>query len=429
MSLFLILGLLLFLIAFGIPVAVSLGLTALIALYALFGLAAPVDLVAQRMYYGVNSFLLVAVPFFMLAGEVMNRSGATRRLFRFAGALVGWMPGGLGHVNVAASFIFAGMSGSAAADAAGLGAIEVRAMKERGYPLPFSVGLTAASSTVGPLVPPSIPMIFYGVMSGASIGGLFLAGVMPGILLCLFLSASVWVSAARGRLPESERFSPVELGTAFRGAILPLLTPVIVLAGIFGGFFTPTEASVVAVLYTSALGVFIYREITFRDLLEMTTHIAREIAPLMLIVASAALFGYLIIRMGIPRQLSAAILSTTESPVLILFLIVFIMLLVGFFMETVSAIIIFTPLFLPVATSAGIDPMQLGVIMVITLMVGVITPPVGLVLFIMEKVSGLPIEQVFRAVIPFFVPLLFAIVLLVLFPGLSTWLPSAYLGR
>lgn len=429
MSMILILGLLLVFIAIGFPVAIALGLTSLLALFALFGLSAPVDLVAQRMYYGVNSFLLVAVPFFMLAGEVMNRSGATRRLFRFAEALVGWLPGGLGHVNIAASFIFAGMSGSAAADAAGLGAIEIKAMKARGYPLPFSVGLTAASSTIGPMVPPSIPMIVYGVMSGASIGGLFLAGVVPGLLLCLMLSVMVWLTALRGDLPAGARFTGGELIAALKGALLPLMTPVIVLFGIFGGYFTPTEASVVAVIYTSLLGILVYREISWRDLAQMVASVAREIAPLMLIVASAALFGYLIIRLGIPRQLAEAVLSFTQEPRLILLLIVLILLIAGFFMETISAIIIFTPLFMPVAEKVGIDPLHLGVVTVATLMIGVITPPVGIVLFILQKVSRLAIEQVFRAVMPFFLPLLAAVLLLVLFPVLSTWLPQAFYGR
>ncbi len=425
MTIVLIVGLLFLLIAIGIPIAVALGLSSLISMFMVFGVGAPVDLIAQRMFYGVNSFILVAVPFFMLAGEVMNKSGATRRLFRFADALVGWLPGGLGHVNVTASFIFAGMSGSAAADAAGLGAIEIRAMKERGFPLPFSVGLTAASSTVGPMVPPSIPMIVYGVVSGASIGQLFLAGVLPGALLCIMLSGMVWVMALRGKLPAPTPFAFPELLSALRGAILPLMTPIIVLAGIFGGYFTPTEASVVAVLYTSVLGVFVYREITLRELAAIVVNVAREIAPLMLIVATAALFGYLIIRLGIPRQLSNAILSTVENPTIILILLVLILFVVGFFMETVSAIIIFTPLFAPLAKAAGIDPLQLGVVMVITLMVGLMTPPVGIVLFILERVSGLPIEKVFRAVMPFFVPLVATIVLLVLFPQLSTWLPTA----
>ena len=429
MTILVILALLLVFIAMGMPVAVSLGLTSLVALYWLFGWDAPVDVIAQRMYAGVNSFLLVAVPLFMLAGEIMNRSGATQRLFRFADALVGFLPGGLGHVNVAASFVFAGMSGSAAADAAGLGAIEIKAMKDKGFPMPFSVGLTAASSTVGPLVPPSIPMIVFGVASGTSIGGLFLAGVVPGILLCVLLSTMVLIWAKLKGLPPSAPFSPSTFGQALLGALLPLMTPVIVLSGIFGGAFTPTEASVVAVIYTSFLGVVVYREITLRDLVSITTTVAREIAPLMLIVSTAALFGYLIIRMGIPRELAGFILDMTTNPTAILFLIVILLLVVGCFMETVSAIIIFTPLFMPMAVQAGISPFHLGVVMVMTLMIGVMTPPVGIVLFILSKVANMPIEGVFRAVIPFMLPLLAAVVLLVLVPQFSTWLPAIFYGR
>jgi len=429
MTILVILALLLAFIAMGMPVAVSLGLTSLVALYWLFGWDAPVDVIAQRMYAGVNSFLLVAVPLFMLAGEIMNRSGATQRLFRFADALVGFLPGGLGHVNVAASFVFAGMSGSAAADAAGLGAIEIKAMKDKGFPMPFSVGLTAASSTVGPLVPPSIPMIVFGVASGTSIGGLFLAGVVPGILLCALLSTMVLIWAKLKGLPPSAPFSPSTFGQALLGALLPLMTPVIVLSGIFGGAFTPTEASVVAVIYTSFLGVVVYREITLRDLVSITTTVAREIAPLMLIVSTAALFGYLIIRMGIPRELAGFILDMTTNPTAILFLIVILLLVVGCFMETVSAIIIFTPLFMPMAVQAGISPFHLGVVMVMTLMIGVMTPPVGIVLFILSKVANMPIEGVFRAVIPFMLPLLAAVVLLVLVPQFSTWLPAIFYGR
>lgn len=429
MTILIILALLLLLIAIGMPVAVSLGLTSLVALYWLFGWDAPVAVIAQRMYAGVNSFLLVAVPLFMLAGEIMNRSGATQRLFRFADALVGFLPGGLGHVNVAASFVFAGMSGSAAADAAGLGAIEIKAMKDKGFPMPFTIGLTAASSTVGPLVPPSIPMIVFGVASGTSIGGLFLAGVVPGILLCVLLSAMVLVWAKRKGLPASAPFSATGFGQALLGALLPLLTPVIVLSGIFGGAFTPTEASVVAVLYTAFLGVVVYREITLRDLVSITTMVAREIAPLMLIVSTAALFGYLIIRMGIPRELAGFILDITTSSTAILFLIVLLLLVVGCFMETISAIIIFTPLFMPMAVEAGISPFQLGVVMVMTLMIGVMTPPVGIVLFILSRIASVPIEGVFRAVIPFMLPLLAAVVLLVLVPQFSTWLPGVFFGR
>lgn len=420
-----IIGLLVGLIVLGMPVAIVLGVVSILGLWLMFGASVPVDLVAQRMFYGVNSFLLVAVPFFMLAGEIMNRSGATVRLYRFADAIVGHLPGGLAHVNILGSLIFAGMSGSAAADAAGLGKIEHEAMVKKGFPSSFAIGLTAASATVGPIVPPSIPMIVYAVMSGASVGALFVAGIVPGVLICIVLSIMCWIWGKGANFPRNERMDLREILISLRGAILPVMCPGIVLGGIFTGFFTPTEASVVAVLYTAFIGCFVYREITFKDLTGIVRQTSLEVAPLMLIVATAALFGYVIIRLGIPPMLAQLVLSTTTDPLLILALIAVVLLVVGCFMETVSAIIIFTPLFLPLANQVGISDIQLGMVVVMTLVLGVITPPVGIVLFIMERITNTPLDKVVKAVLPFYVPIIIAIILVILFPQLSLWLPQA----
>jgi tripartite ATP-independent transporter DctM subunit len=422
-------GLLIGLIVLGMPVAIVLGIVSVVGLFTMFGLDIPVDLVAQRMFYGVNSFLLVAVPFFMLAGEIMNRSGATMRLYRFADALVGHLPGGLAHVNILGSLIFAGMSGSAAADAAGLGKIEHEAMVKKGFPPSFAVGLTASSATVGPIVPPSIPMIVYAVMSGTSVGALFIAGIVPGVLICAILAIMVFFWGMRADFPRNERFAVNEVLISLKGAILPMMGPAIVLGGIFGGLFTPTEASVVAVLYTAFLGIAVYREISIQDLVGIIKQTAVEVAPLMLVVATASLFGYVIVRLGVPAKLAGFVLETTREPLFILLLIAAVLLVVGCFMETVSAIIIFTPLFLPLAKAAGISPIHLGMVVVMTLVVGVITPPVGIVLFILERISGMPLDKVIRAVLPFYVPLIIAILLVVFFPQLSLWLPGLFLGR
>jgi tripartite ATP-independent transporter DctM subunit len=424
-----VVGLLIGLIVLGMPVAIVLGIVSVVGLFTMFGLDMPVDLVAQRMFYGVNSFLLVAVPFFMLAGEIMNRSGATMRLYRFADALVGHLPGGLAHVNILGSLIFAGMSGSAAADAAGLGKIEHESMVKKGFPSSFAVGLTASSATVGPIIPPSIPMIVYAVMSGTSVGALFVAGIVPGVLICAVLAIMVFFWGLRADFPRNERFAVGEVLASLKGAILPMMGPAIVLGGIFSGLFTPTEASVVAVLYTAFLGIAVYREISVHDLVGIIKQTAIEVAPLMLVVATASLFGYVIIRLGVPAKLAGFVLEATRDPLFILLLIAAVLLVVGCFMETVSAIIIFTPLFLPLAKAAGISPVHLGMVVVMTLVVGVITPPVGIVLFILERISGMPLDKVIRAVLPFYVPLIIAILLVVFFPQLSLWLPGLFLGR
>ncbi|WP_174734456.1 TRAP transporter large permease [Mesobacillus harenae] len=424
MMLILFIVVLLLLIFMRVPVAFSLGISSLILMFIESGFAMNYDLISQRMFYGLNSFVLLAVPFFILAGKLMNAGGITDRIFNFADSLVGHMPGGLGHANVVASLIFSGMSGSATADAAGLGAIEVKAMKDKGFDEKFAVGITAASSTVGPIIPPSIPLIMFGVIGGVSVGQLFMAGVIPGILIGVTFMIMVYYFGVKRNYPKSNGFSINYAINTFIPAVFPLLTPVIILSGIFTGWFTPTEASVIAVVYAFILGVCFYREIRIKDIPKVLFETGKETASLTFIVATASLFGYVLVLFRIPQMVAESITTFTTNPILILFMIAAILFLVGFFMETVTAIIIFTPLFMPVVTQLGIDPIQLGIVMVVTLMIGVITPPVGMVLFVMTRVSNLSMEKVCQAVIPFFIPLIVVIILLIIFPQISTFLPK-----
>lgn len=424
MMLLLFVGLLLLLIFFGIPVVFSLGISSLIVMFINEGtFLISFDLISQRMFSGVNSFVLLAVPFFMLAGKIMNLSGITTRLFNFADSIVGRIPGGLGHVNVVASIVFAGMSGSAAADAAGLGAIEIRAMREKGFDEKFTIGITAASSTVGPIIPPSIPLIVFGVMAGVSVGNLFIAGVIPGILMAITFMIMVFYYGVKRNYPRSEKYSVKRFLKTLIDAILPLMTPIIILVGIFKGYFTPTEASVVVVVYAMFLGTIVYKELKWREIPKLIFETAKETASLTIIVATASLFGYLLVRLRVPEQLASLITGITTNATIVLILITIILFIVGFFMETVTAIIIFTPLFMPLVTELGVDPLQFGILVVLTLVVGLITPPVGMVLYVMERISSLRFEEVCIAVLPFLIPLGVVILLIIFFPSLSTYLP------
>ena len=424
-GLLLVFVLLLSLIAIGSPVFVALGVSSLVYFLA-EGMSAAAAM--HTMVNGLNSFPLIAIPFFILAGHLMNASGFTDRIFAFARSLIGWAPGGLGHVNIGASVVFAGMSGAAVADAGGLGAVEIKAMRDAGYERGFAVGITAASSTIGPIIPPSLPLIVYGVIAEVSIGKLFAAGLVPGFVMALALMAMVhWIAKRRGYRREAAFSLHQALGTA-RAAALPLLTPVIIVGGIVFGIFTPTEAAIAAVMYTFVVGRFVFRKLSWNDCLSVTLATIETTAAVLMIVASAALFAWVLTANQVADGISASLLTMTSNPTAVLLAIMVLVFAVGFFMETVAAITILAPLVLPVALAVGIDPVHLGIVCVLNLMIGLLTPPVGMVLYVLAKVSRTPFEECVRATLPFLLPLVAVLLLLVLFPEISLWLPGLLYG-
>jgi len=418
--LYLFLILLVLLIA-GAPVAVALGVASLV--FILFD-GMPSLVVLHNMVAGINSFPLIAVPFFIMAGHLMNTSGITTKIFAFARAAVGWMYGGLGHVNVGASVIFAGMSGAAVADAGGLGNIEIRAMKDAGYDTDFSVGITAASSTIGPIIPPSLPLVVYGVIADTSIGQLFAAGLIPGLLMAMSLMVMVAVYSRIRKYPRDDRFSMSIFINSFGHAILPLMTPIIIVGGILTGLFTPTEAAIAAVAYSLFLGLFVYRTLSWKQILKVSQDTVETTASIMMIVAASSIFAWILTANQVAQAFATELLSFTQDKTAILLIIMLIVLVVGCFMETIAAITILTPVLLPVAMQFGIDPVHFGIILILNLMIGLLTPPVGMVLYVLSKVSGVPFERCVVATAPFLVPLILVLVLLTFIPALSMWLPT-----
>ena len=422
MLLAILFGVLFGLIILGVPVAIALAGASTVFL--LVDGHVPTVVVAHRMVNGVNSFPLLAVPFFILAGNLMNTAGITERIFDFAKSLVGWMRGGLGHVNIGASVIFAGMSGAAVADAGGLGAIEIKAMRDANYDAGFSVGITAASSTIGPIIPPSLPMVIYGVVAGASIGQLFAAGFVPGLLMAVALMVMVAFYARRRGYPRDQAFRFSVLGRTFLRAFLALLTPVIIVGGILSGAFTPTEAAIAACAWAMFLGVVVYRTLTFRRLLRVSMDTIETTAVVLFIVGAAAIFAWILTSNRVPEQFAGLILSVSDNWIVVLLLINLILLVVGCFMETVAAITILVPVLLPVAQHVGIDPVHFGVILVLNLMIGLLTPPVGMVLYVLSRVSKVPFERCVAATAPFLVPLFIVLALVTFVPAITMWLPT-----
>ncbi|MGI6558027.1 MAG: TRAP transporter large permease [Limnochordia bacterium] len=388
----------------------------------------PLRVVTQRMAAGPDSFPLLAVPLFIMAGSLMNTGGITERIFDFARTLVGHWTGSLGHVNILASIIFSGMSGAAIADAGGLGVIEIEAMRAEGYDDEFSVAITAASSTIGPIIPPSIPMVVYGVVAGVSVGGLFIGGVIPGLLMALSLGIMVYYYAVKRNYPKHPRATLPELWQSLKSSFLPLMTPVIIIGGIFTGVFTPTEAAVVAVIYAAILGTVIYKELTLQDLHRILLDTVETTASVMLIVATASIFGWILAREQIPQLVAAGLLGVTRNPYALLFLINIFLLIVGCFMETTAALTILIPVLLPTVTSVGVDPLHFGLVMILNLMIGLLTPPLGMVLNVLVSVSKVPFEDVARATMPFLVPLIVVLFLITYIPGLVLWLPRVVMG-
>ncbi|TPJ14376.1 TRAP transporter large permease [Mesorhizobium sp. B2-7-3] len=412
------------LLLIGAPIFLALGGASLVDTVFLSNI--PDFVVLHRMAGGVDSFPLLAVPFFILAGNLMNTAGITNRIFDFAASAVGWLRGGLGHVNVVASIIFAGMSGTAVADAGGLGNIEIKAMRDHGYDHEFSVGITAASSTIGPIIPPSLPMVVFGVMANVSIGQLFTAGIIPGLVVAAALMLYVSWYARRNGLGHDQSFRWRALGRDFIRAIPALLTPVIIIGGMTTGAFTPTEAAVAACAWALFLGIFLYRSLTFRQFYRITLETIETTASVLIIVGGASLFGWVLTTTRVTEHVAAGLLSITDNPLLLLLIINIILLVVGCFMETIAAISILVPILMPVVNQVGIDPVQFGVVMVLNLMIGLLTPPVGMVLFVLSRVGKLSFDRTVMAVLPFLIPLLIVLVLVSVIPQLTLWLPTMW---
>ena len=412
------------LLLIGAPIFVALGGASLVYTAVLSNI--PDFVVLHRMAGGVDSFPLLAVPFFILAGNLMNSAGITNRIYDFATAAVGWLRGGLGHVNVVGSVIFAGMSGTAVADAGGLGNIEIKAMRDHGYDHEFSVGITAASSTIGPIIPPSLPMVVFGVMANVSIGQLFAAGILPGLVMAVFLMLYVTWYAHRNGIGRDQKFRLRALGVTFWHAIPALLTPVIIIGGMSSGAVTPTEAAVAAGAWAMILGVFLYRSLSLKRLYAITMETVETTASVLIIVGAASLFGWVLTTTRVTEHAAAVLLSLTTDPLLLLLIINVLLLIVGCFMETIAAISILVPILMPIVTQVGIDPVQFGVVMVLNLMIGLLTPPVGMVLFVLSRVGKLSFDRTVRAVLPFLIPLLVVLVLVSAVPAITLWLPTLW---
>lgn len=425
-TLLIALALIFLLMALRVPVAVSIGLAAMAATATELGWRVfPVS--AQVMVNGVNSFVLIAAPFFMLAGEIMNRGGLTQRIFRLANVLVGALPGGLGQVNVMASMLFAGMTGSAISDAVGLGTMEIRAMKERGYNAQLAASITAASSIIGPMIPPSVPIVIYGALAGASIGSLFLAGLVPGIFMGIALMVAILVYDRMGFCPREPRATRSELRAAATAALPSLALPVLVVGGIYSGFFTPTEAAVVSTAYAAFLTT-IYGELRLGDVRAVIAGVASATGALFLIVASTALLGWIVTRSGVMIEVALWLSQEVESQTQLLLIIAALCLVVGLFMEPIAALVLLVPILLPAVKFLQIDLVHFGIVLILSLMIGLLTPPVGLILFVVARIADISITQMIRGIAPFLLVLIVVLLLIIIFPTIVLFVPRLAYG-
>lgn len=405
----------------SVPVAVGLGVAVWIAV--VFFSPFPLVGIIQRMVTGIDSFVLVSIPFFMLTGRLMNQGGITDRLFAFARALVGPIRGGLAHANVLASMIFAGMSGSAVADAGGLGMVEIKAMADQGYRKEFAAAVTVASSTIGPIIPPSIPMVIYGAMAEVSVGRLFLGGVVPGLLMGLALMGVIYAWSFRESMPKDERYHLWRIWESFQAAFLPLLTPVILLGGIVSGIFTPTEAAAVAAVYAFFLSYLVYRTVRLRDIPGIIVHTLVTTAVVTFIISTTSGFSWLLIVGKIGQTLVEFVSAVTDSPALVLLILNIVLLLLGCLMEAGVLLILLTPLLVPIMTALQVDLVHFGVVMVLNLMIGVATPPVGMCLFVVSQAAEIRLETLMREVLPQILPLLAVLLLITYLPELVLVVP------
>jgi len=423
MEMVVIFGGLILLVILGVPIAVSLGIVAVL-FYIFRGEAHVLIMLAQRMYYSTTSFTLLAIPFFILAGNLMNTGGITTKIFKFAKSLVGHIWGGLGQVNVVASLIFSGMSGAAVADAAGLGLVEMKAMTEAGYDRKFSAAITASSSTIGPVIPPSIILVIYGSLTGTSVGKLFLAGFTPGFMMGVAMMIAVFFISKTRKYPKEKRESFSEILTSFKDAILPMGTPVIIIGGILSGFFTPTEASVVASIYALILGMAVYREIGIKDLPRIFWETIIHSIRVMFIISAAGFFGWLLIHQRIPQSVILVLTSLCTSRFELIIVILALLFILGCFLEGIAVVVITLPVFIPLIENFSIDPVQFGLIMTLASMIGLLTPPVGMCLYATSSISGVSIGALTRELWPYLLGIFVVLLFVAFIPEITLWLPN-----
>ncbi|QCK87529.1 TRAP transporter large permease [Phreatobacter aquaticus] len=409
----------------GLPVFIALAGSSLV--YTHFMANIPDFVVLHRMAGGLDSFPLLAVPFFIFAGNLMNSAGITNRIYDFAVAIAGWMRGGLAQVNIIGSVIFSGMSGTAIADAAGLGTIEIKAMKDHGYSTEFAVGVTAASATLGPIIPPSLPFVIYGMMANVSIGALFLGGIIPGLFMTVMMMTYVWWYARRHNIGADQVFRWRVLAITFIAAAPALMTPVIIIGGMTMGWFTPTEAAIAACAWAMILGLLLYRSLSWKQLYKVSLDTIETTAGVLLIVAAASLFGWVLTTTRLTEYAAEGLLSFTTNKYLILILINMLLLVVGCFLEPIATISILVPVLMPILQKVGIDPIHFGVMMTLNLMIGLLHPPLGMVLFVLARISGLTVERATMAILPWLVPLMLSLAAITFIPELTLWLPR-YMG-
>lgn len=408
----------------GVPIAFSLGIASVATLE--FASNLPLTLAAQRLFTGTDSFPLMAIPFFMLAGELMEAGGISRRLFDFAHALVGFVAGGLAMVAVVAAMFFAGISGAAAADTAAVGAVSIPAMIRKGYEKGFAAAVQAAGGSIGVIIPPSIPMIIFGVVGGVSIGKMFLGGFIPGALIGGSLMIVSYFLAKRAGYEKDTFLGFKAIGRTFLGAFWALLMPLIILGGILGGIFTPTEAAVVAAVYGAIVGFVVYRELKVKELPIILAKAAISTSTVMLLIATANIFGWILTAERVPQNVAAYLVSLTSSPFVLYSLILVCLLIVGTFMETSASLIILTPVFLPVIKQFGIDPVHFGVVMVTALAIGMLTPPLGICLFISCNIARIQLTEIIRYILPFLTVMIGVLLLMTYVPEIVMFIPNMF---
>ena len=425
MTLFLVLGLFVFLLV-GIPIGFSLLLTS--AIYLLMKGDVSLVAVAQRTVAGTDQYLLLAIPFFFLAAELMNSGGIMKQLVRVAMAMVGHFRGGLGHVSVIANILLSGVSGSAAADAAGLGRLQVEMMKKGGYGAAFAAALGASAATIGPVFPPSIPFVVYGGIAGVSVGALFLAGIIPGLLMGVVLMIAVWIIAKKRDYPMQPWTGFPTLGREIINSMPILILPIIILGGILGGAFTPTEAAIVAAVYAFVVGKFLLRTLNWRDLYPTFIRVGADSANLMFIIAASTIYTWILARENIPQEITASMLALSREPWIVLMLINVILLVLGTVLEPVVVLILVVPIFDPLIRELGIDPVHFGVVITLNLMIGLLTPPMGSVIFIMMGIAKVSMEELMRECWPFMLALLILLIIITYIPWLVLVIPNLYYG-